>query len=55
MVSETVPINTDGDKELLINSTWMLIIIVADQVDVINLIIDAELKQNSKLCVHGVR
>ena len=55
MVSKTVPTGTDGDKEASINSTRMLNITAADQVGVMNLILDAELKQNSKLFVHDVR
>ena len=55
MVSETVPIDTDGIKEPSINSTRMLAIIAANQAGITNLIIDAKLKQNSKLFVHDVR
>jgi hypothetical protein len=55
MVPETVPIGTDDDKEPSINSTRMLNIIAADQVGVMNLIIDAELKQNSESIVHDIR
>lgn len=54
MRSETVPNGTDGVKEPSINSTRILNTIAADQADVMNLLIDAELKQNSEL-VHDVR
>ena len=55
MVSKRVPIGTNNVKEPSIKSTKMLNIIAADQAGVMNLIIDAELKQNSKLFVHNVR
>ena len=55
MRSEMVPNGTDGVKEPSINSTRMLNIIAADQAGVMNLIIDAELKQNSEVFVHDVR
>ena len=55
MVSKTVPISTEGIKEPSINSTRMLHIIATNQVGVMNLIIDAELTQNSKLFVQDVR
>ena len=48
MVSETVPIATDGNKEPLINSTRILNITAADQADTMYLIINAKLKQNSE-------
>ena len=57
MMSKMAPIDTGGVKEPSINSTRRLNIIAADQVGVMNLIVDAELtlKQNSKVFVHIVR
>ena len=55
MVSKIVPISTDGAKESLINSNEMLNFITADQAGVMDVFIDAELKQNSKLFVHGIQ
>ena len=54
MVSETVPIGTDSFKEPPINSTRMLTITTANRAGVMNLIIDAELKQNSTLFIHDI-
>ena len=51
MVSKTVPIDMDGIKEPLM----MLNIIAANQAGLMNLIINAKLKQNSKLFVDYVR
>ena len=45
----------DGDKKPLISSTRMLNITAADHVGIMNLIINAKLKQNSKLVVHNIR
>ena len=55
MVSKTVPIGTDGVKEPSINSTRNLYVIAADQAGVMNIIIDAGLKQNSNLFVHDIQ
>ena len=57
MVSKTVAMDTEGNKEPSVNFTRMLNIIAADQVGIMNLIVDAELtlKQNSKVFVHIVR
>ena len=55
MVSKTGHLGTDGVKESSINSTRILNIIAANQAGVMHLIIDAELKQNSKLFVHEVQ
>ena len=52
MVSKMTPIGTAGMKEPSINSARMLNIIAADQAGVMNLITDADLKQNSELLVH---
>jgi hypothetical protein len=54
MVSKTVPMGIKGIKESSINSTRMLNIIATNQAGVMNLIIDAKLKQNSNLFVHNL-
>ena len=54
MVSWTDPIGTDGVKEPSINSIKMLNVIVANQTGVMNVIIDAKLKQNSELFIHDI-
>ena len=50
-----VLIDTNGVKEPSINSTRRLNIIFANQVSVMDLIIDAKLKQSSKIFVYDVR
>ena len=54
MVSKMVPIGTDGEKESSIYSTRMLNFTAADQADVVNLIIDAELVQYPNFSIYGV-
>ena len=55
MVSKTVCNDTDINKETMINSTRMLSIIAADQVGAMDLIINANLKQNSEVVVYNVQ
>ena len=55
MVSKTVAMDTEGNKEPSVNFTRMLNIIAADQVGIMNLIIDAGFNQNSELFIHDVR
>ena len=54
MVSETVPIGTDGAKEPSINSIRNLNVTVDNQAGIMNVIIDARLKQHSIHFVHGI-
>ena len=54
MVSKMVSIGKDGVKEPSLSSARILNVITANQAGVINVIIDANLKQNSKLFVHYI-
>ena len=55
MMSEMVSVDTGGVKEPSIISTRNLCAIAADQAGVMNIFIDAKLKQTSKLVVHDTR
>ena len=49
-----VPTGMDGIKESSINSTTILNVVAANQAGVMNVIIDAKLKKNSKHFVHNI-